>query len=227
MTATPEAPARMHSAAFDASMPPIATTGIVTARQTSRSPSRPIGAPRPASTASPRSGPRRRTSRPRTRRRPPRAASDRDAERDPGRSRALGAGVALPEMDAAPELQRRVDVVVDDELRVDVGERATELQRPRRWRRPSGGAGRPSRRPRPPARRSRRPRRARAPSRSSTFARAAGSPGRERRARRRARRGSCPALRARGCVLAGDAEGDERLGRRLERVLLARRGSSP
>ena len=33
----------MHSAAFDASMPPIATTGIETERQMSRSPSSPIG----------------------------------------------------------------------------------------------------------------------------------------------------------------------------------------
>ena len=33
MTATPAAPARMHSAAFDASMPPIATTGVDTAPQ--------------------------------------------------------------------------------------------------------------------------------------------------------------------------------------------------
>ena len=45
MTATPDAPARMHSAAFVASMPPIATTGTETARQTSRSPSSPIGSP--------------------------------------------------------------------------------------------------------------------------------------------------------------------------------------
>ena len=43
MTATPAAPARMHAAAFDASMPPIATTGTETASQIARSPSRPIG----------------------------------------------------------------------------------------------------------------------------------------------------------------------------------------
>ena len=43
MTATPAAPARMHSAAFVASMPPIATTGSETPRQISASPSNPIG----------------------------------------------------------------------------------------------------------------------------------------------------------------------------------------
>ena len=43
ITATPAAPARMQSPAFEASIPPIATTGIVTARQISASPSSPIG----------------------------------------------------------------------------------------------------------------------------------------------------------------------------------------
>ena len=43
MTATPAAPARMQSAAFEASTPPIATTGIETAAQISASPSSPIG----------------------------------------------------------------------------------------------------------------------------------------------------------------------------------------
>ena len=45
ITATPAAPARMHSPALAASTPPIATTGIDTERQMSRSPSSPIGVP--------------------------------------------------------------------------------------------------------------------------------------------------------------------------------------
>ncbi len=43
MTATPAAPARMQSAAFAASIPPIATTGTLTAAQISANPSSPIG----------------------------------------------------------------------------------------------------------------------------------------------------------------------------------------
>ena len=43
MTATPAAPASMHARAFEASTPPIATTGIETAAQIARSPSSPIG----------------------------------------------------------------------------------------------------------------------------------------------------------------------------------------
>jgi hypothetical protein len=43
MTATPAAPARMQSAAFVSSTPPIATTGLKTAAQISRRPSIPIG----------------------------------------------------------------------------------------------------------------------------------------------------------------------------------------
>src|SRR5207247_3416297 len=45
MTATPFAPAAMQSRALDASMPPIATTGALTASQIAASPSRPIGEP--------------------------------------------------------------------------------------------------------------------------------------------------------------------------------------
>ena len=43
IVATPAAPAAMQSPAFDASMPPIATTGTGTARQIARRPSSPIG----------------------------------------------------------------------------------------------------------------------------------------------------------------------------------------
>ncbi len=43
IAATPEAPARMQAAAFEASTPPIAITGTVTDMQISWSPSRPIG----------------------------------------------------------------------------------------------------------------------------------------------------------------------------------------
>ncbi len=44
MTATPAAPARMQSPAFDASIPPIAITGTRTAAQIRASSSRPSGA---------------------------------------------------------------------------------------------------------------------------------------------------------------------------------------
>ena len=127
ITATPAAPARMHSAAFDASMPPIATTGIETERQTSRSPSSPIGGARVRL----------------RRRRPDRAGAEvgrarelrhralaprrhRDPERDPRLARPLDPGVALAEMDAGPELERRVDVVVDDQLGGEPVERPSE-----------------------------------------------------------------------------------------------------
>ncbi len=120
MTATPAAPARMQSAAFDASIPPIATTGTDTARQTSARPSRPIG-----SDASGFDG----VAHTRSSADVGRAGElgdgglaarpGGDAQRDPGRGRALGPGVALAEVDAAAQLERCVDVVVDDQLRVE------------------------------------------------------------------------------------------------------------
>ena len=127
MTATPAAPAWMHSAAFDASMPPIATTGIETERQMSRSPSSPIAG----------AGVRLR------RRLPDRASADirrtcelrdrslaplggRDPQHDSGLCAPLDPRVALAEVDAAAKLERSVDVVVDHELEIEVAERTSE-----------------------------------------------------------------------------------------------------
>src|SRR5215210_6653252 len=99
MTATPATPARMQSAAFVASTPPIATTGIETARQISPSPSRPIGS---VASGFDRFGDVRR----------------REAEQKPFGDGALRPLVTAPEMDAIRvQPQRRLHVVVDDEER--------------------------------------------------------------------------------------------------------------
>ena len=126
----------MQSAAFDASTPPIATTGTVTDMQISCEPVEPD----------------RRGRRPLRRRRPDRAGADvggarelgdgrlaarrgREAEQEPRRERPLGALVAAAEVDAVgPELERRLDVVVDDERRVELPERPPDLDQLRRRR---------------------------------------------------------------------------------------------
>ena len=216
ITATPAAPAPMQAAAFEASMPPIATTGTSTAAQIARSPSRPSGGVGV--------GLRRRL--------PDRADAEvvgvgreRLLERSSPSGRA-GARprarsppvVALAEMHAVgAELERRVDVVVDDERRA---ERARSRRRARRPRRsaPSRAAGRRSRPPRPPRAPSRDPRRSRAPSRDP-----ARPPVERRRVERRervveARRGTSPGPCApRAASSPATPKRDERLDGRLER----------
>ena len=135
ITATPAAPARMHSAAFDASIAADRDHGdrdreadVAQAvdpdrrrrvRLRGRRPDRPraeVG--RTAELGDRALAPRR----------------HRDPERDPGRVRPLDPGVALTEMDADAELERRVDVVVDDQLGVEAGERPPERDHVRRRR---------------------------------------------------------------------------------------------
>ena len=147
MTATPAAPARMHAPAFEASMPPIATTGDRDgARRCAPSSSRPSA----------------RVGVVLRRRLPDRPDAevvgvrlDRLLERDapsgraagPARARALGARVGLAEVHAVgAELERGVDVVVHDERRAELAEAARRARRPRPSA-PSRAAARPSRPP--------------------------------------------------------------------------------
>ncbi len=136
IAATPEAPARMQSAAFDASTPPIATTGTVTDMQISCEPVEPdrrgrvrLGRRRPDRAGADVGGARELGD---SRLAPRRSG---EAEQEPCRERPLGALVAAAEVDAVgAELERRLDVVVDDEGRVELPERPPDLDQLRRRR---------------------------------------------------------------------------------------------
>ena len=55
------------------------------------------------------------------------ARAGRDPERESCGYRALRTWIVLPEVDATAELERRIDIVVDDQLRPETGERAAQL----------------------------------------------------------------------------------------------------
>ncbi len=130
MTATPAAPAARQSAALDASIPPIATTGMDTASQIAASPSSPIGGSasgfdrrRPHGTGADVGGadplPRDRLLDGRRRR----------AEHQSGLDRSLGSLVVAAQVHAVgAELDGSLAVVVDDEG--DAVQRAKVAKRP-------------------------------------------------------------------------------------------------
>ena len=138
----------------------------------------------------------------------------------PGLAGALDAGIGLAEVDAAAELERGLEIVVDDELGLEIVQGTAELDdlRGRRTLQPQlhdgrtacrGGAGRlrvGHERVDP----------------HETFARPVSELGIERREGVVERdMEAARALRLGGRVLPGDAEGDERLDRGFERVVLA------
>ena len=65
---------------------------------------------------------------------------DRDPERETRLARPFDPRVALAEMDATAKLERRVDVVVDDELDLEIAERCGRARQLLRWSLPSTAA---------------------------------------------------------------------------------------
>ena len=125
----------MHAPAFVVSIPPIATTGMSTASTIPARPSRPIGGSASGFDGVSQIGPAPMYAA------PERSAGDRLAdvprgqpELQPCAERALRAVVVAAEVDAVGlEPDRRLDVVVDDEHRVELAQRSPDLDElPRR-----------------------------------------------------------------------------------------------